>query len=223
MRKNNLSRNKDKSVTKSDDIRQQIASDGIINAQALKGNGNYSVMSDGTAFVNDDSANAFEKHEEALLAEHNAAVDEKIIEWTNKYEEMSELVKSVHDQFKDIGIYPGINYVLVKPFTKNPFSRLRKLDNGFIIPEFDPHFKSRDTGDYEEMKRMSIFAMVIEVSPECTRVKKGDIVMYNMNEGVPIPFYDQGFEVVSMYQVKCIIANQQELEERFAKAAEKKE
>ena len=93
MRKNNVSRNKDRSVTKSDDIRQQIASDGIINAQALKGNGNYSIMSDGTAFVNDDSANAFEKHEEALLAEHNAAVDEKIIEWTNKYEEMTELVK----------------------------------------------------------------------------------------------------------------------------------
>ena len=32
MRKNNVSRNRDKSVTKSDDIRQQIASDGIINA-----------------------------------------------------------------------------------------------------------------------------------------------------------------------------------------------
>lgn len=209
MRKENFGKSK-KSVTKSDDLRQQISQDGII-----MGNGEMSTVSDGTFKSMDNDA--FDKYEEALISDHNNKVEEKSEEWKKHIEEIYKRSSEIMGQFDKVDIRPGKDYILVKPFENNPFTRMKRLENGFIIPEFDPHYKSSDTGDFEEMQRYSIFAIVMETSPQCSMVRKGDIIMYNKNEGVPIPFYDQGLEVVYHGHVKCIVGNKDDLDERWKK------
>lgn len=205
MRKNNL-KNK-MSTNKASDVMQQISQEGIV------GNGKMNNVSDGNVQMMSDEA--FDNYEESLIADHNSKVDEQIEKWDKQMEELNEQTKSLLATFEDIDIRPWGMYLLVKPYEKNPFTRMRKLDNGFVVPEFDPHFKSQDTGEIEEMQRMSIFAVVVEVSPDIKGIKKGDIIMYNRHEGVPIPFYSQGFEVVAWTHVKCVIGNHDDLEARW--------
>lgn len=196
-----------KSLDKAVDFKQQIADGGIVT-----GSGEMPTVGSGDMHrVNDK----FDEYEETIMAEHNEKVEEQIEEWSRKQKEVAESIESIKSQFDNVGIKPHGIYILVKPFSNNPFTRLKKLDNGFVVPEFDPHYKSQDTGEIEEMQRMSIFALVMETSPATKVVKKGDIVMYNRHEGVPIPFYNQGFEVVAETHIKCVVANESELEERY--------
>ena len=205
MRKNNL-KNK-MSTNKAADVMQQISQEGIV------GNGKMNNVSDGNVQMMSDET--FDNYEESLIADHNSKVDEQIEKWDKQMEELNEQTKSLLATFEDIDIRPWGMYLLVKPYEKNPFTRMRKLDNGFVVPEFDPHFKSQDTGEIEEMQRMSIFAVVVEVSPDVKGIRKGDIIMYNRHEGVPIPFYSQGFEVVAWTHVKCVVGNHDDLEARW--------
>lgn len=207
MRKTSGKRTAGRSLEKASDFRQQIADGGIVT-----GRGEMRTIGDGKMISMGDD---FDKYEESIMSEHNSKVDEKIEEWTKKQEETAEAIEAIKNQFENIGIRPNGIYILVKPFTNNPFSRLKKLDNGFVVPEFDPHYKSQDTGEIEEMQRMSIFALVMETSPSTKTVRKGDIVMYNRHEGVPVPFYSQGFEVVAETHIKCIVADEGELEARY--------
>lgn len=196
-----------KTLTKATDLRQQISKDGIVTDSGEMrtiGGGNMKAVGD-----------EFDKYEDAIMAEHNSKVDEQIEEWTRKAKETADAINSIKDQFDNVGIRPFGGYILVRPFSNNPFTRLKKLDNGFVIPEFNPKYRSEDTGEIEEMERVSIFAIVMETSPEVPNIKKGDIVMYNRHEGVPIPFYNQGFEVVYKTHVRCVIADDNELKERF--------
>lgn len=205
MRKNNLKNNA--STGKATDVMQQISQEGIV------GNGKMNNVSDGSVQMVSDET--FDNYEESLLADHNSKVDEQMAKWDESMQELNEQTKAMLATFKDIDIRPWGMYILVKPYEKNPFTRMKQLDNGFIVPEFDPHYKSQDTGEIEEMQRMSIFAIVVEVSPDTKGIKKGDIVMYNRHEGVPIPFYGQGFEAVAWTHIKCVIGNHDDLEARW--------
>lgn len=205
MRKNNLKNNT--STGKAADVMQQISQEGIV------GNGKMNNVSDGSVQMVSDET--FDNYEESLLADHNSKVDEQMAKWDESMKELNEQTKALLATFKDIDIRPLGMYILVKPYEKNPFTRMKQLDNGFIVPEFDPHYKSQDTGEIEEMQRMSIFAIVVEVSPDTKGIKKGDIVMYNRHEGVPIPFYGQGFEAVAWTHIKCVIGNHDDLEARW--------
>lgn len=157
----------------------------------------------------------FDSFEERLLAERNSVVEEQIEKWDEKAEKAKAELKKMKELMGEIGIRPSGNYVIVKPFETNPFSKMKVLDNGFIVPEFDPHYKSNDTGDIEEMQQFSVFAVVIETSPFNRFVKQGDVVFYNKHESIPIPFYNQGFEAVNETHIKAIIANEAKLEERY--------
>ena len=48
-------------------------------------------------------------------------------------------------------------------------------------------------------------ATVIEVAPDCKFVKEGDIIYYRRVSAVPIPFFRQGFEVVSENSIQVVI------------------
>lgn len=205
MRKNNV--RKGVASRKATDVMQQISKEGIVE------NGRMSTVADGS--VRTVSDEAFDNYEEQLIADHNSATESQIESWNKKMEETASNAEKIKEMVKDIDIRPWGIYVLVKPFDANPFTRMRKLDNGFIVPEFDNHYKSQDTGDIEEMQRFSIFAMVVEVSPDSKGIKKGDIIMYNRHEGIPIPFYGQGFEVVANTHIKCVIGNHDDLERRW--------
>lgn len=208
MRKNNTQgKVTGKSLDKAADFKSQISEGGIIT-----GSGEMRTVSSGDMKKVDAD---FENYEEALISEHNNKVDEQVEEWTRKHNEIEEALDKIKGQFDNIGIRPHGRYVLIKPFSVNPFSRTRRLDNGFIVPEFDPHFKSQDTGEIEEMMRMSIFAIVIETSPNAKIVRKGDIIMCNRHECIQVPFYSQGFEVVYEDHIKCVIADESELEQRY--------
>ena len=212
MRKNNVK--KTTGSQKAADVMQQISSEGIVN------NGMMSTVSDGTVrAVSDDK---FDEYEERLMSETEENFNLQEDEWKRKAAYIEEVAKQIKENIGNLDIRPWGVYILVKPFEVNPFSRMTRTKDGLIIPEFDPHYKSRDTGEYEEMRRTSIFACVVEISPDTRGIKPGDIVMYNQFESVPIPFYGQGFEVVAQIHIKCVIGNTEDLSTRWMELSQNK-
>lgn len=211
MRKNNVKRTV--GSQKAADVMQQISSEGIVN------NGMMSTVSDGS--VRTVSDNKFDEYEERIMSETQDDFNLQEDEWKRKAAYIEEVGKQIKQNLENIDIRPWGIYILVKPFDVNPFSRMRRTEDGIIIPEFDPHYKSQDTGEYEEMRKTSIFACVVEISPDTRGIKPGDIVMYNQFESVPIPFYGQGFEVVAQTHIKCVIGNGEELSRRWLELSQK--
>lgn len=211
MRKNNVKRTA--GSQKAADVMQQISSEGIVN------NGMMSTVSDGSVRTVSDSK--FDEYEERIMSETQENFDLQEDEWKRKAEYIKEVENQIKKNLETIDIRPWGIYILVKPFDVNPFSRMTRTEDGLIIPEFDPHYKSQDTGEYEEMRKTSIFACVVEISPDTRGIKPGDIVMYNQFESVPIPFYGQGFEVVAQTHIKCVIGNGEELSRRWLELSQK--
>lgn len=193
-------------------VKEQLNSNTILHK---KGNGDIPTISDGEISTN----SKFDDYEEAIMADHNSMVNEKIDEWDRKNEEVKAVMQKIKDDIKNIDIRPLGNYVLVKPFTINPFSRMTVLENGLVIPEFDPSFKDDGSGDMKEMIKMAEFATVMDVpadNKDSIFVKRNDIVFYQSPESVPIPFYNQGFKLVAIQNIKAVINNKDELDKRVS-------
>ena len=201
------------SSQKAADVMQQVSSGGII------GNGLMQAVSDGT--VRKMSDEEFDKNEEEIINNDNPVAG-KAEEMEAALVEAERVKEEMATSFKEMDIRPWGIYILVQPFAQNPFNRVTKMKNGFIVPEFDPSYKSPDTGEMEEMQRVSIFARVMEVSPDTVGIKPGDIVMYNKFESVPIPFYGKPLEAVAWTHIKCVIGEREELEERWKTLSEAK-
>lgn len=177
-----------------------------------KGNGSIPVLSDGTVSSN----NAFDRYEESIMEEHNNLVGEQINKWDEKQRELDESIAQVMNSVENIDIRPFGRYVLVKPFSANPFSRMKTLENGFIVPEFDPSYKDDGTGEIREMLKIVEFAKVVEVpvgnENDNIFVERGDIVFYQSPEAIPLPYYNQGFKLVALQSIKAIINDRKRFE-----------
>lgn len=125
--------------------------------------------------------------------------------------------REVTEKMNSMEIVPINNYVLVRPYKKNPFEKLEEK-GGIIIPVADGSFMNPDTGEQDNEYNFSVQADVIEVGPACKYVKEGDVVYYRRACGVPIPFFRQGFEVVAENQIQVVI--NEGLKARFAKLKE---
>lgn len=176
-------------------------------------NGRNNLMGNGDVFLMSPSIKEMAKTEAKV--KFNNQVEEAKAQWDAKIEEQKEHAKEMDEKMKDLQIVPINNYVLVQPYAKNPFQKLRVTETGLVIPEYTGIFKNPDSGEMDEEQNLSIQALVIETSPLCKFVKEGDIVYYRKACGVPIPFFNQGFEVVAEQQIQVVVNSG--LKDRFDK------
>lgn len=109
---------------------------------------------------------------------------------------------------------PLYRYILIKPFDENPFQQIKREGN--IITDLGgqkPIYKSQETGMWEEEESYVHVGLVWEVGPETKYVKEGDVVMYNINSEVPVPFYKQGLVIVDECRITAVV--NEDLKNRF--------
>lgn len=112
--------------------------------------------------------------------------------------------KEVAEKAQDMEIIPMNSYILVRPYSENPFEAMRE-ENGIIIPVYDGSFKNPDTGEEDKEYNLSKQADVIEVGPMVKYIRPGDVVYYREACQVPVPFFGQGLYVVSEHQIHVVI------------------
>ena len=183
----------------------------------MKGNGKSDLMFGGNAvsMIVDEKGNKATMKEAAKF--HNQAVNNYVKVLNSKINDEMEEAKKITNKMNTMEIMPINSYVLVKPYDRNPFDKVEVTDSGLYIPSMSDNrtFKNPDSGEDDTEVNLSVQAQVIEVSPSCKYVKEGDVVYYRRVSGVPIPFFRQGFEVVSEQQIQVVI--NEGLKERFKK------
>lgn len=168
---------------------------------SLIGNGNVMTTPGYEEMVRQEAINKF-----------NDEVEGKKLEWEQKLKDQEQHAKEIDEKMQDMEIMPINSYVLVQPFAKNPFQKMKQIGS-IVIPEYEGAFKNPDSGMEDFEDNLSCQAVVIEVSPSCRYVKEGDVVYYRKVNGVPIPFFGQGYEVVAEQQIQVVINSG--LKERF--------
>lgn len=176
-------------------------------------NGKNSLMGNGEVFIMSPTVEEMAKKEATI--KFNQQVEEARADWNAKINEQEAHAKEMEEKMKDLQIVPINSYVLVQPYAKNPFQKMKVTDSGLIIPEYTGVFKNPDSGMEDQEENLSVQALVIETSPLCKFVKEGDIVYYRRACGVPIPFFSQGFEVVAEQQIQVVVNSG--LKDRYTK------
>ena len=153
-----------------------------------------------------------EETKKVAAATYNKAV--AVVEKAMKEKLEKELKEGdeLEERMKSMEIMPQGMYILCRPYAQNPYQRV-KVEGGIIIPTYDGTFKNPDTGEMDTEEKLTVVANVIEVGPLCKWVKPGDDIYYRMHQGVPVPFFRQGLEVVAETQVQVII--NEGLKQRF--------
>ncbi len=85
--------------------------------------------------------------------------------------------------------------VVILPYVKNPYRKL--ISEGGILIDYDGEFKNPDTGENDKMEKGIRCAKVIEIGPEVKYLKPGDDIYYVSNSALPIPFFNQGYQVIA--------------------------
>lgn len=176
-------------------------------------NGKNSLMGNGEVFIMSPTVEEMAKKEATI--KFNQQVEEARADWDARINEQEAHAKEMEEKMKDLQIVPINSYVLVQPYAKNPFQKMKVTDSGLIIPEYTGVFKNPDSGMEDQEENLSVQALVIETSPLCKFVKEGDIVYYRRACGVPIPFFSQGFEVVAEQQIQVVVNSG--LKDRYTK------
>lgn len=121
----------------------------------------------------------------------------------------------VIENAQDLQIVPINSYVLVKPYTVNPYAVIKTSESGLALNNNSHKIFNQDTGEEEVADMWERVGCVIEVSPICKFIKKGDDIFYRKGQAVPISFLKLGLEVVAENQVLVVINS--ELKDRFEK------
>lgn len=149
----------------------------------------------------------------------NTQVDEYVEKFNQHAETIGEYAKSVKENMHNLEIMPIYNYVLVKPFSENPFQRIVVSKNSGLITDLGgakPIFKNNDNGEYEEEENLIHVGTVLESGKECKYVREGDVIMWARTSEVPVPFFRQGLVLVNENRV--IVTINEGLKERFGQA-----
>lgn len=134
------------------------------------------------------------------LKEIRTSIDKQVESQTVRAKKLQEDIQNNQLEIKPIN-----GYVLVRPFSNNPFNTIEKTSTGLIIPEQNLTFKNPDTGEEEKMVNLSCQGEVVDVSPMNKFVDVGDIVYYRSAASVPIPFFHQGLEVVAESSIQAVV------------------
>ncbi len=174
------------------------------------------IESDAKHFVlNDKRADDILANEAAQ--KFNTKVDEYVNDFNEHASKLQEFANYINSNVEHIEIMPIYNYVLIKPFSENPFQRIVKSDSGIILDlgGQKPKFKNQDNGEVEEEEQFIHVGTVLEAGKECKYVKQGDTVMWTRVSEVPVPFYKQGLVLVN--ETRIIVVINENLKERFNK------
>lgn len=126
---------------------------------------------------------------------------------------MSEIVDHVRENARDLNIMPINKYVLVKPYSINPYVKVEMSEEGIAMNTKEHKIFNQDKGEVETADNWERVGTIVEVSPTCEFVKVGDDIFYRKGQAVPISFLHLGLEVVAENQILVII--NESLKERF--------
>ena len=156
---------------------------------------------------------------EAAVEMHNKAVDTYTKHLEANIKSDLEKAQEVTERMQSMEIMPSGMYILCKPYAKNPYQKIEVTNSGLVIPEYTGKFLNPDTGEMDQEEMLTIVASVLEVGPLVKYIREGDDIYYRKHQGVPVPFFRQGLEVVAETQVQVIINSG--LKERFKNLKEK--
>lgn len=165
--------------------------------------------------MNDKS---LDEHIDAMKREKwNESVQKIEEKFTNHEKKLQEAADEYAKNLNEVQIMPIGNYVIVRPFTENPFQKVTVSSSGLItdLGGMIPEYKNSDSGEYEEAEQVIKVGVVIEAGPECKWLKSGDTIMWTVMSEVVIPFYNFGFRLVNETRAICVIND--DLNERFKK------
>lgn len=149
--------------------------------------------------------------DELLMSEKqerfNDAVDTYVDKFDKHRQELENYAKTISEDINGLEIMPMYSYVLIQPFSKNPFQQVKISDGGIItdLGGMSPTYKSNETGEYEESEQYIKVGTVIETGHKCEFIKAGDIVMYTIASECPVPFFRQGFVAVAEQRILAVI------------------
>ena len=155
-----------------------------------------------------DGKTADDVIEERNVRKFNDQVDEYVEKFEKHSTNLEEFANTINNNVENIEIMPIGSYLLVKPFSENPFQRIVKDSKSGLILDLGgqkPEYKNTDNGEIEEEESFIIVAVVQEVGPECKYIKPGDTIMYTKPSAVPVPFYKQGLALVNEMRVLVVI------------------
>lgn len=155
-----------------------------------------------------DGKTADDVIEERNVRKFNDQVDKYVEKFEKHSTNLEEFANTINNNVENIEIMPIGSYLLVKPFSENPFQRIVKDSKSGLILDLGgqkPEYKNTDNGEIEEEESFIIVAVVQEVGPECKYIKPGDTIMYTKPSAVPVPFYKQGLALVNEMRVLVVI------------------
>lgn len=161
-----------------------------------------------------DAPSVEELAKDKAREQFNDQVDE-YVEKLNKHSELLDKYKEeVVGDLNKLEIAPLYEGILIKPFTENPFQRIKKEGNLIVdLGGQKPQYKSNHTGEWEEEESFIHTGLVIEVGPAVKYVRSGDVVMWRKPSETPVPFYKQGFVLVNEHSIMTTV--NEGLTERF--------
>lgn len=184
----------------------------------MQSNGKMDLMFGGDTFSFANAKGLDEITKEAAVEMHNKAIDRYTESLNNKIKDDLKRAEEITEKMTNMEIMPSGMYILCKPYAKNPYQKIEVTDSGLIIPEYTGKFKNPDSGEEDTEEQLTVVATVLEVGPLVKYVKSGDDIYYRKHQGVPVPFFRQGLEVVAETQIQVIINSG--LKERFGQTTE---
>ena len=144
--------------------------------------------------------------------------NDKVDEYVEKVDQHASLLDKYRDEvtsdLENLEILPLYEGILIKPFSENPFQRIKKEGNLIVdLGGQRPEYKSNHTGEWEEEESFIHFGVVIAAGPTAKYVKDGDVVMWRKPSETPVPFYKQGFVLVNEHSIMVTV--NEGLSERF--------
>lgn len=148
--------------------------------------------------------------ENIARAEAINKINDKVEEYRERLENhnkfLEEQITRLSDNFESLEIKPLGNYVLITPFSQNPFQKIKQ--EGSIITDLGgltPIYKSQEDGEIHEEDPYVHVGTVVEIGPDVKWLKVGDAVMWCTPTELPIPFYKQGLVTVCEFNIKAVI------------------
>ena len=141
-----------------------------------------------------------------LITEAKNKFNQQVGDVQNKLEEHSKLLdkykKEVIKDSNNMDMASLYNYVVIKPFSENPFQQIKKEGNLIVdMGGLKPIYKSHEDGQFHEEEQFIHTGIVTIVGPECKYLNEGDLVMWPKTSEVPIPFYKEGLLLVNETRV----------------------
>lgn len=169
-----------------------------LHTTGMEGLGEHFVMNEKVA----NEMSMIEKEQD-----FNKKVDEYVDKFNKHKQELENYAQTLSEDLNGVEIMPMFAYALIQPFDKNPFQQIKITDSGIItdLGGMTPQYKSNETGHIEEEEQYIKVGTVVEVGHKCEFLQPGDIVFYTIASEVMVPFFKQGFVVVSEPRIMAVV------------------